>query len=97
MARKTETVTEPAKQVTRQTALVCDMCGKKSTYSAYSWGEDSYDANETKVEHRSGSQYPEGGCTTTTAVDLCPTCFETKLIPWLEAQGCQISRCEDEN
>lgn len=97
MATKTETMTQPSRFITRDIGLVCDLCGKESKPYQDDWREGQYDVNETTIEHRTGSHYPDNWSITTVSVDLCPTCFQTKLIPWLEAQGCQISRREDEN
>lgn len=42
------------------------------------------------IYHREGDSYPEGGSGTITEVDICPDCFQNKLVPWLELQGATI-------
>jgi hypothetical protein len=44
------------------------------------------------VKHRDGENYPEGGSGTEVEIDMCPECFKTKLIPWLESQGVVVQR-----
>ena len=47
-----------------------------------------------EVRQRQGVSYPEGGSGTEIEVDLCPTCFKEKLVPWLRSQGATIEEKE---
>lgn len=76
----------PAKMERKEHELFCDLCGAKSD-AWKPWVKDSFDAVEVEVQLTEGERYPEGGHGTHTIVDLCPTCFKEKLIPWLESQG----------
>ena len=64
-------------------STVCDLCGDESEDN---WAP-GYSANKTEVKIIEGKSYPEGGSGTEISYDICPTCFKTKLIPWLESQG----------
>lgn len=65
-------------------SITCDLC---QTVTARNWREDHYDAVETNVRLRTGYNWPEGGSGETTTIDICPKCFETKLIPWVKEHG----------
>lgn len=76
----------------------CDLCGKVSKGGETEWIAATYDSNETeitvKVKQREGANYPEGGSGTEYDIDICPTCFKGKLIPWFISQGANV-RQED--
>ena len=44
----------------------------------------------TTIKSSEGTSYPEGGAKKESSVDVCPTCFKTKLVPWLISQGAKI-------
>jgi hypothetical protein len=83
----------PAKVVKKFVRRTCDLCGAESNRCA-DWESSSYTVAETEmsvtVTHRSGLSYPEGGSGTEIEIDLCPKCFQDRLIPWLESQGATI-------
>lgn len=62
----------------------CDLCHKTSKTL---WTNGSFDATATEIIMKTGSSYPEGGSGTETEIDICPTCFVEKLIPWVETHG----------
>jgi len=68
--------------------LVCDLCGRETTQS--DWHTDLYDTKETKISYRDGKCYPGEGFGTEYSVDLCPECFQEKLIPWIKSHGGQV-------
>lgn len=76
----TKTVQVPA--TTREVVdkIVCDMCGEVIEEC---FGE----IDKVYVKHTTGYSYPDGGNLTKTMFDICPTCFTSKVRPWLEAQG----------
>lgn len=49
-----------------------------------------YDINEVTIEHKVGHRYPGDYCGERKTLDLCPDCFELKLIPWLQSQGAEM-------
>lgn len=62
----------------------CDLCGKTTKSS---WKDGTFDATETEIRMKTGSSYPEGGSGEETEIDICPECFTSKLIPWVQSQG----------
>ena len=67
----------------------CDLCGVVAKHG--NWESSVYEIAETEIEieirYKDGDEYPSGGSGTKYNVDICPDCFKTKLIPWLESQG----------
>ena len=82
---KQETRTETYERV-RTVSITCDLCGATS-HLGDSWGADVFTVLGTEVKLEQGHRYPEGGNITTTRIDICPTCFVEKLVPWVEQQG----------
>lgn len=84
----------PAKEITVLDNVACDLCGKIA--KSGDWGSSLWEVNETEIEmtvrQKDGISFPEGGHGTKYEVDICPDCFNTKLIPWLESQGCNAKR-----
>lgn len=73
--------------------LRCDLCGTLAKDGC--WEKSMYEVNEVDISmichHREGDSYPSGdGSGDDCTVDLCPTCFRTKLVPWLQSQGAKI-------
>ena len=66
-------------------SITCDIC--KKTYKGRDWERENYSALETEVRMKSGSLYPEGGSGEEITFDICPTCFQKKLIPALKELG----------
>lgn len=53
----------------------CDVCNKDIKR------KDAFDASITTVEAKIGEVYPEGSFRKIYSIDICPDCFEDKLIP----------------
>ena len=90
--------TVPEYEVSRHTKTTCDLCGAVSD-SPDNWAGEPYAIEETEltvcVKHKDGTEYHHGeGYGTIYDVDLCPECFEKKLIPWLVSQGAKVERKE---
>jgi hypothetical protein len=83
-----KTVTKPATTYQEVDQIACDLCGRTTRKR---WKEDGFDALETEVRIKEGSSYPEGGSGTEIEFDVCPDCFKSKLIPWLEGQGAKTT------
>ena len=95
--RKIEQQRSTPHMVSVCTSVVCDLCaGEAAGPSAYepSWDGDLYGVARTAVSMEVGDNYPEGGATVERRVDVCPTCFTAKLIPWLESQGATVAKIE---
>jgi hypothetical protein len=59
--------------------ITCDVCSK-----IYRHEIGQYQKCETSVSIEEGYHYPEGGHVKKTFVDVCPDCFENKLLPFLK-------------
>lgn len=86
---KKKTVT---KEETFLEKMNCDLCG--SVVLKEDWSTGRFDTEETVISMKQGSSYPEGASGVETTFDICPDCFETKLIPWLEDQGAEAQKRE---
>lgn len=69
---------------------MCDGCGKECC------GEDNYDTPEITIGARLGSIYPEGSSRDVHEVDVCQSCFTTRIVPALAALGF-VFRVRDED
>ena len=89
--RVTKTETRTYEHLVRRT---CDLCGKPSKGYGSDWKGANYEVDETEIEvtirQKEGYNWPEGGSGTNYDIDLCPTCFLGKLVPWLRSQGATI-------
>ena len=80
---------ERLEKYTRCVAVVCDMCGRENPGS--DWSTEDRSVRETEIRYKTGADlYPESGSGEELRVDLCPECFEQKLIPWLRQQGVAV-------
>lgn len=79
-------------------SLICDIC--KRTVGRDRWDTSVYRVNETEVSvavrHEEGDQWPEGRFTTTRSYDICPSCFDTKLVPYLASLGAEGTTTQSE-
>ena len=88
-----KTVTRTEEVVDR---IACDLCHKQ-TKPFSNWGRGIFNYAYTDVSCETGTRYPEGGTTTVVGFDICPECFMTKLVPWMEQQGATRSEREIEH
>ncbi len=68
----------------------CDLCKNRI-------GRDfGYEETDITIKQEIRSGTPDGGESVTTEIDMCNSCFENKLIPWLASQGAmpRITRSE---
>ena len=74
----------PARVDKYMKCVTCDYCGKQGKYG---WYSSRYNHDETKIEvtikHEAGHHYPEGSTGQRFATDMCPDCFNQKLIPFV--------------
>ena len=92
-----EVWTEPQKPhlYRRFVKKVCDLgCGTEGKGSVDNWEDEYWQEEEThmtvEIYHKKGSNYPEGAYGKRLTVDICPKCFQEKLIPWLKSQGAKL-------
>lgn len=85
--KREEKYLQPATEKTRIAEVRCDICGRTGKATYHPWADGSYDATDSEVKLRTGSSYPEGGSGTELQADICPDCFKTKLVPWIESFG----------
>lgn len=64
---------------------ICDLCGSQSKDD--NWVKGTYEVDEISVSRITGVRYPEGGNVTVETFDICPNCWETKLVPWMKSQN----------
>jgi ribosomal protein S27E len=81
--KHSKTVEVPARTETVTASVTCDLCGKVIS-------RQRGNAEIVEIRHRTGSSYPEGGSGVDFEVDMCPDCFDSKLVPWLQSQGAEI-------
>lgn len=73
--------------------IKCDICGVLSSDDEWSKvvtndGWPRTVCHEIKVEHtETRPDYYGSGIGRTFQVDLCPKCFDERLVPWLREQG----------
>ena len=64
----------------RLDSVTCDFCGKKIEF-------EPYKLDDVTIDRNVGDRFPEGSRGVKESVDMCGECWETKLIPWIKAQG----------
>ena len=82
-------------------AKTCDLCGKNdnggSVHSDSDWADSKFDFDIIHVRRIHGSSFPTGdGNKCREYFDICPDCFNNKLVKWLESQGASIQTHEIE-
>ncbi len=83
--RVTKQVKVPQKTVERLDHIKCELCDR--TTHNEEWSPGQYEVTRPEVSLRMGTNYPEGGNVTETVLDICPTCFQEKLVPWFRSLG----------
>ncbi len=74
------TVTQPARTEQRRDKVFCDICKAEIP--------DQYNqVSEVEIKSRVGYYYPDNGHGVEKTCDICISCFETKVVPALEALG----------
>jgi hypothetical protein len=75
----------------------CDMCPAVTKRELCWPGRGDNNVNRTKIEFEYGSSYPEGQWTTTQSFDVCPDCWEGKVVPWFMSQGAMFRQEESKD
>lgn len=84
----TETKTRE-ESYTTVTLLTCDCCGKEAPYpNSYNgyWTANSYDVNHVTMQHNKGYSCPEGANWEESSYDICPDCWENKIVPLMNKE-----------
>jgi hypothetical protein len=93
-----ETKTRPATQYKACVSVTCDLCNAKASSPDEGpdsvWQSEYYDATEVQVcvRLRTGEVFPEDSNAKEVHFDICPSCFQSKLVPWLESQGAKANK-----
>lgn len=97
MSKTYKEVTVEARTEKRVDYVCCDLCGAKGLSDPFGsdWAKKQYEVATTNISYEVGDRYPECGGTIIHSVDLCPTCFMERLVPWLESQGAIIQKKEE--
>ena len=85
---------QPAREVQVLKEFTCDLCGEPGNVGNRTWTGDIYRVEEIIISYRSGISYPECGRGTELEVDMCPSCFKHKFIPWVKSQGGEARETE---
>lgn len=67
------------------TKTICDMCQKDMPQT------DLYYVEDVEVSLEVGTSYPGSHNTDTKRYDICRSCFENKLVPFIENRGFVVS------
>lgn len=70
----------------RHVKTTCDLCGADTDH------EDEHDENfdYVVIKRNSGYHYNGKGEGDIREINMCPNCFENKLVPWVVGQGSLI-------
>jgi len=80
---------EVRKYYTYLESMVCDICGK--TTDKGDWSKNHYTVDETEIKYKSGDQSQDGGYGIEYSFDICPECFDKKILVFLKSCGCDIT------
>ncbi len=83
----------PARKETILDYIQCDLCGAKSDYIG-NWGKEKFTIRQVKVSMTTGENFYEVGSSTEKILDICPECFESKLILWFQGNGGKVREQE---
>lgn len=93
MTTKYERITEAVERK-HPVEKTCDWCGKiteRNIGNHHEWAEDSnFDVEHVTIEYRTGQVFPEGGSYTIYSYDICPDCFEERLMPFFASENISL-------
>lgn len=69
--------------------IVCDLC--KVEYPV-GWSKDEHDDLESEVNLKLGRSWPGDAYGEIIEFDICPSCFQNRLIPWMKSQGAEPTK-----
>lgn len=94
MSKKYETK-EVVKTVTFFTEKRCDICDTKAN-SELNWERTPFGWDETEITRTHGLCYPDGDFMKRISLDMCPSCWCEKFVPWVESQGGKFTVVEND-
>lgn len=62
----------------------CDICGVDIVPKV------GFDLDHVTLKHEKGTYSPEGGSGECATVDICPSCFQGRMVPWLQSLGVHV-------
>lgn len=81
-----ETETYTRKYIRQRTCDICDAPAYEPRHHNWTRGVNP-NTVKTTVELIESNQYPEGeSLEAKIEKDICPDCFKTRLLPWIEAE-----------
>lgn len=87
MTRNYEMKTRPESQYEVCTWLPCNKCAKQAPnpngFDDEIWSTAGYEYNGVIIQRVTGEHFPEGGWKKVLTWDICPECFEQKIVPLL--------------
>jgi len=71
----------------------CDICKKKSpSKDPNNWSKEYYETNKVEIEYTDGYSSYGDASGEVTSFDICPECFENKLIPFFKSLGVEPTK-----
>lgn len=72
-----------AREVMKELGVSCDFCGIESNNDD-NWLNESYQFERTEISYTKGSSYPgDYDVDEEISFDLCPDCFNDRLLPFM--------------
>jgi len=87
--RVKEEVVIPEKTYEKTVRIECDLCGAEAegeTFDGSIWSAEEIEV-EVRVHMTEGEAFPGDYDIKACRIDLCPTCFKEKLIPFINENG----------
>ncbi len=84
-----ETVTPEPREYEREFKRVCDLCKREIPTEAKNRAKGI--ADHISMRKKTGYVDREGGSGKTVEVDCCIPCWDEKVVPWLRAQGAELT------
>jgi hypothetical protein len=81
----------------RVAAIKCELCPATGRGDDTWPDDDGGNASRVVVAADIGSVWPEGDFRTTKRLDICPDCFEERLVPWFRSCGGTVREYETED
>ncbi len=98
--RRFATKTRPESKYEECVEILCDLCGRAARrpdgHDGNVWGKTQFDVEAVSIGSRRGESYPEGGSTKTKSFDVCVSCFDEKIVPFMASLGAKPTTTESD-
>ncbi len=98
--RRFETKTRPATTYEECVEIRCDLCGRAAPspygYDGNVWGSNRIDVERVSIKSERGYNCPEGGSSKTKCFDVCVSCFNEKIVPFMASLGAEPAMTESD-